>query len=180
MISPMRSEVCGGVRRRVSSSVHLLRSLSIGMLECGNATVWLARILGPWDWVMRLVAFFFSWYGAQCRESDSLASDRLLYPFRCKIPPEDLSLRLLDSEYVGPTAGGRSLRDETWSAVGRQGEHCTPCGQRSDQLMIASAIIHRTTVAPPLNHEYTLKGRLLAAVKTSSRGRNKDYFASDR
>lgn len=39
------------------------------------------------------------WYGAQCRESDCLASDRLLYPSRCKIPPEDLSLGLLVYTY---------------------------------------------------------------------------------
>lgn len=166
----------GRTTESASSSVHLLRSLSIGMLECGNAMA----SQNPLALGTGLCVFFLfsSWYGAQyIRESDCLASDRLLYPFRCKIPPEDLSLGLQDCEHVGPTAGGRSLRDETWNTGGRQGERCTPCGQRSDQIMMAPVIyrtICRTTVEPRVYVER----RLLAAVRTLSRGRKNDYFAS--
>lgn len=152
----MRSEVCGGVRRRVHLQAYVFSDRLA--LACQSAEMpWLAKSLGPWDWVMRRLFLFFLVRSTMQRIGlPSVRSPAVSLPMQDN-PPEDLSLRLLDSAHVGPTAGGRGLRDETWSAVGRQGERCTPCGQRSGQLIFASAITHRTIVAPPLNHKYTLK-----------------------
>lgn len=129
---------------------------------------WLAKSLGPWDWVMRRLFLFFLVQSTMQRIGlPSVRSPAVSLPMQDN-PPEDLSLRLLDSVHVGPTAGGRSLKDETWKA--RRALHTLWAKVRSTHIRICYRPSNhcRTTIEP----QVYIEGRRLAAVKTQSGGRN--------
>jgi hypothetical protein len=109
--------------------------------------------LSPWTDQAMCFLFRGTKRNAENRKP-SVRSPAQSHPMQDAPSPEDLSLGLL--VYVGPTAGGRSLRDEAWNTAWSEGRMLHTLRAKVGLAMIASAI-YRTMVVPPLNRRSMLK-----------------------